>query len=72
VLGNRLDNERGQVMDPNETLRVLRLTIAQMRVDEHPDIRRAHADEIAEYFEALDEEMSRGGSLPEAWQRNPS
>lgn len=54
-------------MDPNETLRLLRLTIAQMRVDENPDIRKAHAAEVAEYFEALDEWLSRGGFLPAAW-----
>lgn len=57
-------------MDPNETLRLLRLTVAQMRADEHPDIRKAHADEIAEYFDALDEWLSRGGFLPEAWEAN--
>lgn len=56
-------------MDPNETLRLLRLTIAQMRVDENPDIRKAHADEIAEYAEALDDWLSCGGFLPAAWAR---
>lgn len=55
-------------MDPNETLRLLRLTIVQMRVDEHPDIRQAHADEIAEYVDALDGWLSGGGFLPGAWQ----
>lgn len=54
-------------MDPDETLRLLRATIAQMRVDEHPDIRKAHADEIAEYFEALDQWLSNGGFPPAAW-----
>lgn len=55
-------------MDPNEALRVLRLTIKQMRVDEHPDIRRAHAEEIAEHFEALDGWLSTGGFAPQDWQ----
>lgn len=55
-------------MDPNEALRQLRLTIKQMRVDTDPAIRQAHADEIAEYFEALDEWLTRGGFLPEDWQ----
>ena len=55
-------------MDPNETLRLLRLTIKQMAVDTDPDIRAAHADEIAEYFEALDGWMSTGGFLPKAWR----
>lgn len=54
-------------MDPNETLRVLRLTIRQMDADENPAIKAAHAEEVAEYFEALDEWLSRGGLLPEAW-----
>lgn len=54
-------------MDPNETLRLLRLTIKQMRVDTDPAIRQAHADEIAEYFEALDGWLIRGGFLPEPW-----
>ena len=55
-------------MDPYETLRLLRLTIKQMRVDESPQIRQAHAEEIAEYFEALDTWLSRGGALPAAWR----
>jgi hypothetical protein len=56
-------------MDPNETLRMLRLTIKQMRADDNELIRKAHADEIAEYVEALDEWLSRGGFLPSAWAR---
>lgn len=55
-------------MDPNETLRLLRLTVKQMRVDENPDIRAAHADEVAEYVEALDEWLTEGGFLPHAWK----
>lgn len=58
-------------MDPNETLRLLRLTIKQMRVDDHPDVRKAHADEVAEYFEALDGWLSGGGFPPEAWREGP-
>lgn len=56
-------------MDPNETLRLLRLTVKQMRADEDPAVRKAHADEIAEYVEALDEWLSSGGFLPEAWSK---
>lgn len=64
-----LTNKKGaHLEDPNETLRQLRLTIKQMRVDEHPDIKQAHANEIAEYVEALDEYLSGGGRLPTAWQ----
>lgn len=58
-------------MDPNETLRLIRLTIAQMRVDTDRNVRRAHAEEIAEYFEALDEWASKGGFLPAAWTTAP-
>ena len=31
--------EEGELMDPNEALRLIRLTIAQMRVDESPAVR---------------------------------
>ena len=55
-------------MDPNETLRLIRLTIKQMDVDENPYIKAAHAEEIAEYFEALDEWLSKGGFLPTHWK----
>jgi len=55
-------------MDPNELLRLLRATIAQMKVDTDPAIRKAHADEIAEYFENLDEWLSRDGFLPADWE----
>jgi hypothetical protein len=57
-------------MDPNETLRLLRLTLKQMKADTDPAIRQAHADEAAEHFNALDNWMSSGGFLPEAWKRN--
>lgn len=56
-------------VDVNETLRMLRLTIKQMRVDTDPSVRKAHADEIAEYFDAVDEWLSKGGFLPSAWER---
>jgi hypothetical protein len=55
-------------MDPNETLRLLRLTISQALVDEDPGVQTAHLGEIAEYFRALDEWLSRGGFAPKAWQ----
>lgn len=57
-------------MDPNETLRLLRLTIRQMRVDEDPGVKAAHAEEIAEYFEGLDNWLSRDGFLPDDWNHN--
>lgn len=58
-------------MDPNETLRMLRLTIKQLRVDEDTDVWEAHANEICEYFEALDDWLSRGGFPPEEWREGP-
>lgn len=54
-------------MDPEETLRLIRLTIKQMRADTDPGVRKAHADELAEYVEALDEWLSNGGFPPEVW-----
>lgn len=54
-------------MDPDETLRLIRLTMAQMNVDTDPGVWKAHAEELVEYFTALDEWFSRGGFPPEAW-----
>lgn len=54
-------------MDPNETLRMLRLTIKQLRVDEDSDVWEAHANEICEYVEALDDWLTNGGFLPADW-----
>ena len=54
-------------MDPNETLRLIRLTIKQMEVDEHPGIYKAHAQELAGYITYLDEWLSKGGFLPSDW-----
>jgi len=67
--GLDLDSEEEETMDPNETLRLIRLTIKQMRVDEDPGVRKAHADELAEYVEALDEWLSKGGFLPYEWSK---
>lgn len=55
-------------MDPNETLRLLRLTIAQVKVDEDPKVREAHMHEVIEYVEDLDAWITGGGFLPTAWQ----
>lgn len=56
-------------MDPDETLRVIRLTARQMEVDSDPAIRAAHALELAEHVAALDEWLSNGGFLPLAWMK---
>lgn len=55
-------------MDPNEALRMIRLTARQMAVDTDPGVKAAHADEIAEYFEALDGWLSKDGFLPSDWE----
>jgi hypothetical protein len=54
-------------MDPNELLRLIRATIKQMNVDENHDVWVAHAVEVTEYFEALDEWLSKDGFLPADW-----
>jgi hypothetical protein len=63
------------VMDPNETLRIIRATIKQMRVEEPTPYREArpefiqHARDLAAHVEALDEWLTQGGFLPATWQR---
>lgn len=54
-------------MDPDETLRLIRLTIKQMKVDDNVKILTAHADELIEYFEALDKWLTEGGFSPVEW-----
>jgi hypothetical protein len=54
-------------MDPDELLRLIRLTIKQMTVDEHPGIYKAHAQELAGYVTALDDQLSNDGNLPSDW-----
>lgn len=56
-------------MDPDETLRIIRLTIAQMRVDDEAGVPefKQHARDLAEHIEALDEWMSKGGFKPKEW-----
>lgn len=61
-------------MDPNETLRLLRLTAKQMAVEDTPvggvgtsPTFVQHARDLAEYVESLDEWLSNGGFAPSAW-----
>lgn len=68
-------------MDPNETLRMVRNYVERINrlrdAATESDLRTALESEsteemafaIAEYAEALDEWLSRGGFLPEAWER---
>lgn len=56
-------------MDPDETLRQLRLTIKQMAVEEKGGVLwTAHAAEVVEYVEALDGWLSAGGFVPADWK----
>jgi hypothetical protein len=63
-------------MDPDETLRQIRLTIKQLRVEDKPVGGIAehtfvqHARDLAELVDGLDEWLSKSGFLPAAWQRH--
>lgn len=60
-------------MDPNAALRTIRsivkqvLTADQSRID--PLALQAAALEMSEAFDGLDEWLTRGGFLPEMWER---
>jgi hypothetical protein len=61
-------------MDPNESLRIIRLLIAQMRVEDHPVGNQnarlefvQHARDLAEHVQELDDWLSKEGFLPGAW-----
>ena len=58
-------------MDPNETLRQLRLAIRQARQgDAARMVTLAESLEtVTELAEALDGWLSKGGFLPQAWER---
>ena len=63
-------------MDPNETLRELReladkVAAQDMDVYSDPEDRAdaARAGDLAAGVQALDEWLSRGGFLPDAWER---
>jgi len=68
ALTNDETTEGNELMDPNEALRLIRLTIKQMRVDTDPGVRAAHAEEIAVYFEGLDKWLSNDGFIPDDWR----
>ena len=54
-------------MDPDEVLRLLRLTAAQLKVDDRASTKLAHAEELVEHFTALDQWLRKGGFLPGDW-----
>lgn len=55
-------------MDPNETLRLIRLTAKQYRTDRRGPLATAHADQLVEFIDALDEWLTKGGFPPEDWK----
>lgn len=55
-------------MDPNETLRRLRIAYKIILNDE-PEVDADSAIDLAELCEALDGWLSRGGFLPGAWKQ---
>jgi hypothetical protein len=59
-------------MDPNATLDRIRELVASINKNDglDEDDFQSMASELAEYVEALDEWISKGGFLPTAWQRS--
>jgi hypothetical protein len=61
-------------MDPNEALRRLRAAIARARQLADGDSNDAEIEawqEVGEYVQALDDWLSKGGFLPNAWLSAP-
>lgn len=54
-------------MDPNETLRKVRLLVSKGLQDE---LTSDEELELIEYVDSLDSWMSKGGSMPDAWKEN--
>lgn len=54
-------------MDPNEALRQIRSITDYVNADSYSDDMQADLDRLAELFEALDQWLSKGGFLPNAW-----
>lgn len=63
-------------MDPNEALRIIRATIAQLRIEDRPALAPMasfiqHARDLAETVEGLDEWLTKGGFPPNDWVETP-
>jgi hypothetical protein len=56
-------------MDPNVNLREQRMIIADMLAEDSDEIDTGDALRLAELAQALDEWISKGGFLPDAWKR---
>lgn len=54
-------------MDPNATLDMLRQAVSDYE-DKRGDKVDTDADDMRDYFRALDDWMSAGGDLPDAWR----
>lgn len=60
-------------MDPNATLADLRALVAEVIAREDKGVflpKRQHAVDMAQLVDSLDEWLTRGGFLPNAWQPN--
>lgn len=60
----------GPNMNADDYVRLIRLTIGQMRVDDNAAVKLAHADELANYFTDLDNYLANGGRPPRVWTVN--
>jgi hypothetical protein len=58
-------------MDPNATLRRIREALADIDKASNPDSAGTAALEATDAMRDLDEWLSRGGALPQAWERRP-
>lgn len=56
-------------MDPNEALRLARKASEQFGKDITADQAAAAGVDLMMYFDALDQWLTNGGFLPEAWER---
>lgn len=53
-------------MDPNQALKNARKALARFRADETTE-QDDNACELVDAFEALDEWLTKGGFMPDAW-----
>lgn len=58
-------------MDPNATLEALRACLARAREAKDGESWACEASDALAYIEDLDEWLSRGGFVPDAWNNCP-
>ena len=56
-------------MDPNEALKAIRILVKSILSDETDGNDGQDLVDLAEHVQALDEWLSKGGFLPDSWQR---